>query len=188
MFFFEKRTKKLLLFWVLLMISSVCRFAIAIIFAVSAIHSMRAWAIYTAQVINYNILTERLARIASWVLPPAQLAIAIMLTITTTACIPGLALMALFTAAIAINVARGRTDIACGCGGATGQKLSWGLVGRNLVLCATLAIGLATPSPGWDAASLVTIAGATAFLVTLYFAAGQLLANAQALAPRQRAA
>ena len=32
---------------------------------------------------------------------------------------------------------------ACGGGGATGQKLSWGLVGRNLVLCATLAIGLA---------------------------------------------
>jgi len=87
------------------MTASVCRFTIAMIFALSAIHSMRDWAVYTAQVAQYKILPVRLARIASWILPPVQLAIGIMLVITNTACMPGLALMALFTAAIAINVA-----------------------------------------------------------------------------------
>jgi hypothetical protein len=169
------------------MTASVCRFTIAMIFALSAIHSMRDWAVYTAQVTQYKILPVRLARIASWILPPVQLAIGIMLVITNTACMPGLALMALFTAAIAINVARGRTDIECGCGGATGQKLSWALVTRNIILCGLLAVGLTAPNTSWDAATLVTIIGATAFLVTLYFAAGQLLANAQALTPRRAA-
>jgi hypothetical protein len=169
------------------MVASICRFTIAMIFALSATHSMRDWAVYTAQVTQYRILPVHLARIASWILPPVQLAIGIMLVITNTACIPGLALMALFTAAIAINVARGRTDIDCGCGGATGQKLSWALVTRNLILCGLLAIGLAAPPRSWDAATLVTIIGATVFLLTLYFAAGQLLANAQALGPRRAA-
>ncbi|MGI9252045.1 MAG: MauE/DoxX family redox-associated membrane protein [Pseudohongiellaceae bacterium] len=44
-------------------------------------------------------------------------------------------LLALYTAAIVINLWRGRRQIDCGCGFArSGQQLSWGLVLRNLVL------------------------------------------------------
>jgi len=90
--------------------------------------------------------------------------------------------MALFTTAIAINLARGRVSIDCGCGGATGQKLSIGLVVRNLLMM--LGLVLAWRAPQWApgaAATVIGVGGASLTLTVLYFAANQLMTNFQAL-------
>jgi hypothetical protein len=80
----------------------------------------------------------------------------------------GLLLLALYAAAIAINLLRGNTRIDCGCGGA-GQGLSWFLVARNAALCGLAAITMATPLPvpmgAWDWTSAA--AGVATFMLLL---------------------
>jgi Methylamine utilisation protein MauE len=95
-----------------------------------------------------------------------------------------IALLVIFSAAIAINLGRGRVYIDCGCfGPALRQKISWWLVARNAVL-ATLAVVAALPAVPRDLGALdfVTIALGAATLVTMYAAANYLLANAPRLA------
>jgi len=165
---------------------AVCRLAMAAIFAQASVHALRDWATYTAIVENYRLVPPPAARLAAGILPAAELAAATLLLIPATGTAGptlGLALMALFTLAIAINVARGRVRIDCGCGGASGQQLSAALVVRNLLLGALLAATAAAPLPrSIDAGFAVGALGAAAFLVALYFAANQLMANARALA------
>jgi hypothetical protein len=93
----------------------------------------------------------------------------------------GLGLLALFTGAVAINVARGRVAIDCGCGGANGQKISRALVVRNLIMM--LGVTLVWAAPNWgfvDAATAIGIVGFSVTLTVLYFAANQLMTNVQA--------
>jgi hypothetical protein len=163
------------------MLGGVARLAMATIFAAAAVHSMRDWPSYTAIVVNYRILKRPFALMAAWLLPPLQLVAAILLVAGASAgALLGLALMAVFIAAVAINVARGRVGIDCGCGGAAGQQLSWSLVVRNAVLSLLLLGGLVAPTHGqFDAATLVGMAGSTLCLIVTYFTANQLLANRQ---------
>ena len=59
-------------------------------------------------------------------------------------------LFLLFAAAVSINLLRGRRFISCGCFGAgKGTRLSWGLVGRN-VLLGVLALKAAPALPASD--------------------------------------
>ena len=84
------------------------------------------------------------------------------------------------TLAVAINLARGRSEIDCGCGGTRGQGLSNGLVVRNIVLmlsllCAARPLHLAALGVGGIA--LMSALGLA--LSSLYFSSSQLLANAR---------
>lgn len=91
----------------------------------------------------------------------------------------GVTLLAVVTLAVTINLLRGRTDISCGCGGASGdQKLSWALVARNLVFAGLLGVAAA----GTEARSLaapdyaVMVVGGL-LVAGLYATASQLIAN-----------
>lgn len=93
-----------------------------------------------------------------------------------------LALLVLYSAAIAINLVRGRRDIECGCGGAaTHVPLSGWLLARNAALmAAALAVcaaphALALAAASWPAA-LAALAVAT-LLVLLYNGANFLLSR-----------
>jgi hypothetical protein len=158
----------------------------AAIFLQASLHGFRDWPAYAAIVENYRLLPPSQARLAARVLPPAELAAAVLLLVPASGFFGpalGLLLMATFTLAVAVNVARGHVRIDCGCGGADGQQLSAPLVGRNLLLCALLGVALAAPvTDVFGAAFAVGVLGAAGFLVLLYFAANQLMANAQALA------
>jgi hypothetical protein len=166
------------------MTGEIIRFSTACIFGQAAAHALRHRDHYTAIVEAYRIAAPAWSRLAARILPFAQCAAGALLIMPVHRSLGpmlGLFLMALFTAAIAINVRRGRLHIDCGCGGAEGQRLSSGLVVRNLLLCAMLGFALVAPKPdGINAAFVIGVAGASAFLVILYFAANQLLANAQA--------
>jgi uncharacterized membrane protein YphA (DoxX/SURF4 family) len=144
-----------------------CRLAIAAIFAQASVHALRDWPAYAAIVENFRILPPPAARLAARAVPVAELAAAALLLIPA-ARIAGPALGLLLMAV---------------CGGASGQQLSGALVVRNLLLCALLAAAAAAPAPqSMDTAFAVGVLGAAAFLVTLYFSANQLMANAKALA------
>jgi hypothetical protein len=163
-----------------LLLGGMARVAMSIIFAQSAWHALRDPALHAARVAAYRVVPAWAATPAAWGLPLASAAAACMLLVpemTHAGAALGLALMAAFTAVIAINVRRGRLYIDCGCGGAQGQRISGGLVARNVVLMAMLAAACAAPAAGGDLAAAVAMVAGGAALVTLYFAASQLLAN-----------
>jgi hypothetical protein len=163
------------------MLGCIARLGVALVLVLAAMHSMRDWPGYNAIVVNYRILPRPLGIAAAWVLPPLELlAAALLLIAAPIGALLGLALMAAFTGAVAINVWRGRTHIDCGCGGAEGQRLSWALVLRNALLMLLLAGAFAAPDGGGlNAATIIGIGGSTFFLVGTYFAANQLLTNQQ---------
>jgi hypothetical protein len=167
------------------MVGEVTRLTVAVIFALAAFHAMREWTRFGGVVEQYRIAPRRLAMILARILPPLELtaAAALLLPITGRAgVVLSLCLMAMFTGAIAVNLARRRTSIDCGCGGASGQKLSKGLVLRNLVVMAGLALALEAPFEGVvNGATWVGVIGASLALIALYFTANQLMTNFQML-------
>lgn len=167
------------------MLGEVARLTIAVIFALAAFHAMREWAVFGGIVEQYRIAPRRLALIAARILPPLELAAAAALVMPITSgagAVLGFCLMVLFTVAITVNLARGRVSIDCGCGGASGQKLSTGLVVRNLVVMFGLVVAWVAPPEGViDSVTMIGVMGASLALIALYFAANQLMTNFQAL-------
>ena len=100
------------------------------------------------------------------------------------------ALLALYAAAIAVNLARGRRHLDCGCAGpALRRPISGWLVVRNLVLVAIALADLAPLSTRplvWVDA--LTVVAATAALAACWMAADRLLATAPGLARLREAA
>jgi hypothetical protein len=166
------------------------RLAVAAIFLEAAQHALGDRAHFAAAIGAYRVLPEKLVGAASFALPVLQLVAAFALMVPLLAREgAGLALLLLllFTAAIAVNLRRGRRDIDCGCGGGAVQKISPALLLRNLLLCICLACTLAAPVRlAFGAAATVGLAGFGVFLVGLYFAANQLMSNAQAFAAQDR--
>jgi hypothetical protein len=166
------------------MVGEVARLTIAVIFALAAYHAMREWTEFGGIVEQYRIIPHRLARLTARILPLLEWLAGVALVLPKTSrvgAVLGLCLMALFTAAITVNIARGRLAIDCGCGGASGQKLSRGLVVRNLVLTFGLVLGWAAPPHGVvDGTTTIVVIGASLAFTALYFAANQLMTNFQA--------
>jgi hypothetical protein len=165
------------------MMGEVARLTVAVIFTLAAGHAMREWAAFGGIVEQYRVAPRWVAMIFARILPLLELtaAAALVMPVTSHAgAALGLCLMAMFTGSITVNLARGRVSIDCGCGGASGQKLSVGLVLRNLVIMAGLALALDAPIEGMvDGATMIGVIGASLALVALYFTANQLMTNFQ---------
>jgi len=163
------------------------RLAVAAIFLEAAQHALSDRQDFAGVLAAYRIAPVSWAEAIGVTLPALQIVAAIALMVPRLA-VPGawlaLALLLLFTVAISINLWRGRTHIDCGCGGDS-QRISYALVMRNLVLTAAVAGALAAPVHAhFGGAFTVGVAGFAVFLTGLYFAANQLLGNAQAFAAR----
>jgi hypothetical protein len=153
----------------------------AAIFAQSAWHALRDPAQHEAVVAGYRLLPGWAVRPAAWGLPVLSGVAALLLLVPATAvtgAVLGLGLMGVFTAAIGVNVRRGRVDIDCGCGAASGQRISGALLTRNFVLAGALGCASLAPRGGIvDGLTLLSVLGGAGGATALYFAAGQLLAN-----------
>lgn len=58
-----------------------------------------------------------------------------------------ISLLSIFSCTMVFNLAQGRDNLSCHCGGALGDhKISWWLVGRNLSLIAIVGVLLITPT------------------------------------------
>lgn len=134
---------------------------------------------------NFRLMPEPLARPFAAMLPWLELGIAMSLVFPATAPFAAGAaggLLVVFGIAIAINVARGRTAIDCGCfRNGMKQKLNWLLVGRNAGL-ALAAFALAWALPITPVASLLDliIGGAAAVLAMLLIYGASVLNGLQA--------
>ena len=143
------------------------------IFLVAAIAKLRNRALLPGVIANYRLLPEMLVTPAAILLPITELGVGAALILGSRPLAPllAMALLLVFAAAMAINIRRGRRHIDCGCGHAgLRQDLGWGMVARNLVLVALLALRLVGDG-GLDASNIAVAAmsGLALFVITMMF-------------------
>jgi hypothetical protein len=154
----------------------------ALVLLTGALQKVRDWQDFRAALAAYRLLPEVLVVPAALALPALELIAGLALLAVpyrSAGALLTVALLATVTAAVAINLLRGRADIDCGCGGAEGrQRLSWGLVVRNLLLMAAVGVGAQASAPrALGAIDYATLAFASLAFYGLYACASQLLAN-----------
>jgi hypothetical protein len=155
------------------------RVCVGLLFVLAAGQKMRSWTLLTGVISNYRILPRSLVKPAVFLLPPVELALGWMLLSGQASfwgVLLAMALLALFAAAMAINLGRGRTQIDCGCGQSfLSQTLSPALVVRNVILMLLLAPSLALAG-GLSVEIALTGVGAGISLFLLYLMANTLIA------------
>jgi hypothetical protein len=155
--------------------------AFALLFASAALHKLVDPARFGAAFRAYELVPASLAWVAA-LLPVLELAVAVALLPETSrsgAAAAGAVLLLLYAAAMAVNLARGRRDLDCGCGGPSTRRLvgPW-MVGRNLLLATVLGALLLPSAPrALGAVDALTIGAGTAVAALLYMTLDVLLAR-----------
>lgn len=95
---------------------------------------------------DFKVVPDAAARPVAYLLPYLETCVGLCLLLNLYRAVflaVAVVLLAAFTLAVAVNLARGRTFISCGCFGSHGKReLSWMLVARNLLLVVVAMIGL----------------------------------------------
>jgi len=161
------------------------RVCVGLVFLLAAAQKASHWRILSGVIANYRLLPRQMVAPAASLLPPVEMIAAILLLSALAmpwAALVSIALLAVFAAAMAVNLLRGRGTIDCGCGQSfLTQTLSWTLVARNAVLAALLLPSLVPTGPLALSAALTGVGAGLAFFL-LY-----LLLNALAALPRPEA-
>jgi Methylamine utilisation protein MauE len=158
--------------------------AFALLFASAALHKLLAPAHFSEVFRAYAVMPPAWAAFALLV-PLLELTIAVALLVGRSrsgAAAAGTALLLTYAAAIGVNLARGRHDLDCGCGGPNDrQPIAAWMVWRNLVLAcllgATLLPWTRRPLAATDA---LTIGAGTAVAALLYISVDSLLGRVMA--------
>jgi len=163
------------------------RTLLALLFGAAAFHKLRDVRGFREALAAYGLLFAWLVRPAALLLPvvEASVAAALMLPGARVAGPVGAAaLLLLYALAMAVNLARGRYDLDCGCAGPAARRpISGWLVARNVGLAALALLALAPVrlrTLGWLDA--VTIIAALATCAALHAAVDELLSHAPAIA------
>jgi len=166
---------------------------VAVVFFAAGVAKIRSIDTLEGVIQNFKVLPARLSRPFALVLPPIEIVVAAALALPATR-IYGAAtatvLLVIFTVAIALNLARGRREIDCGCfSSELKQNLSCWLVARNLLLivCSAgltiTAAGWAHTSPSWVAWLLGALS--VGFAIFIYLTATTLTSNTATVAQRR---
>jgi len=171
-------------------IEVVLRGGLAVLFSFTAFEKAGDFGKFRAAVVGYALLPERFASVTAVVLASCEASLGVALVtpaafgLRGAALVASATLLALYGAAIAVNLARGRRDIECGCAGpAARQPLSEWLLARNALLVAMAlgCLGGAASRPlVWIDA--LTVGGGIAMLGATWIAVHRLQANAPATA------
>jgi hypothetical protein len=157
-------------------------FGIALLFALAGSHKLRNLALFTEVFAAYRVLPEALARRSAWIIPAVELSLA--LALPWHACRPwalpaAIGLMIAYASGIALNIARGRRELDCGCG-ASGNRRAiapW-MVWRNLTLALALGVAalpwISRPLSGLD---MLTVVGGLTAAAMLYAAIDRMLGD-----------
>ena len=155
------------------LVATAVQVGIGVLLALAGFGKATRWHEFKGTLDAYRLLPSALVR-------PAASAIVVAEIVTGFALVAGweagffalaaCALFACFGAAMALNLARGRRSIDCGCFRGVRQPLEWRLVARNAVL-ALAAFGSSTWSMAAnDPQRWIQAVPAAATLVILYFA------------------
>jgi hypothetical protein len=163
--------------------------ALVLILLGAAWHKVSEPNMFLSALAGYRLVPQGLLDLAARAIPVLEivLAIGMLVPMTRSPALVGVAaLMIGYALAIGINLARGRSYIDCGCGGAA-HPLSWALLVRNgLLAVAALAASGATTDRPLDWLDAVTVVlGVLAFFVT-YLMADELLRQASRMARAER--
>jgi len=154
--------------------------ALALLFLSAAWHKLRHPQDFAAALAAYRLLPDALVSPLARTIPVVEVAGAAGLLWP-----PGrafgaavvAALLLAYAVAIGINLARGRRDVDCGCGGFADRQLiaPW-MVVRNVLF----AVAAGTAGGPWSnraltATDVLTVAGGLAAIIPLYLAADHLL-------------
>ncbi len=152
-------------------ITAYAQVLLLIVFGAAGWTKLRSLEAFEGVVYNFRILPESAARPAAWLLPVAELGVAVGLMFPgtrATAAAAAIALLVVFCVAIAVNLARGRREIDCGCFSSTlKQHLSAGLILRNGLLAGLAGLLVWQPATGQAQAALWLV-GAAAALLTVF--------------------
>jgi hypothetical protein len=120
--------------------------AVALLFASASAHKLRDLRRFDEIFNAYDVLTSTTRWHFSRGIPLLELAVAAGLLFDPTrlyAAVLGMGLLSIYATAIAINLRRGRRDLACGCGGPDERRpIALWMVWRNMALVLALALGL----------------------------------------------
>jgi uncharacterized membrane protein YphA (DoxX/SURF4 family) len=166
----------------------VLRVALAWLLVAGGVAKLRDRAGFRAAVEGYEVLPVRAVAPAAIAFALAEFGLGIALFAAPhPAVVLGVAaLFGLYGVAIAWNLARGRREIDCGCGGGAHVPLSGWLLARNALLVgAALACATETTDRALGWIDAITVAAGVAALALLWTAAHGLLAWAGALARMQ---
>ena len=168
-------------------IDATLRTALALLFFVAAGHKLRDLGRFRATLAEYRLVPAGLVPLAAALVVGAEAAAAGALLVPgarAAGLVSAASLLVVYGAAVAINLARGRRDIDCGCAGpALRRPISGALVGRNAALAALALAGLVPVHPRallWVDA--LTVAGATAALAAFYASLDRMIVFAPGLA------
>ena len=159
------------------------RAALTLLLVAAAVHKLRDLRAFRATLAEYRLLPAPAVTVGAVGIAAAELALAVGLHVAPREALAGTAaLLVIYAGAIAINLARGRRHLDCGCGGAR-RTISGKLVARNVALAALAVGGLLPPSARsmtWP--DVVTIAAVTAFAAAIYATVDRMIADGPALA------
>src|SRR5262245_19029666 len=163
------------------------RAALAILFLAAAAHKVLDRGRFSATLADYHLLPAVQVPLGAGLVTGAEAAVAATLLVPALrvpALLGAAALLVVYGGAIAINLARGRRHIDCGCAGSAARRpISGWLVARNLGLaaaCLTAFLPVHGRALLW--VDGVTIACATAALAAVYASLDRMIADAPALA------
>jgi hypothetical protein len=159
------------------------RAALSLLLLGAAIHKLRDLRTFRATLAEYRLLPTSVVPVGAKGIAAVELALAVGLHVAPREALAGtVALLVVYAGAIAVNLARGRRDLDCGCGGPR-RAISGKLVARNVALATLALAGLLPPSARpitWLDA--ITVAAVTAFAAATYATVDRMIADAPALA------
>ncbi|UJF24226.1 hypothetical protein L0B52_07775 [Suttonella sp. R2A3] len=142
----------------------------------AAWHKWQHNADFQSALAAYRLLPLDAVRATAFVIMGLEALTALLLWLSPIGALLAAAIFAAYALAMGINLARGRSDIDCGCGGVP-IHISWHLLLRNAALIAlALVAAFSAPVPMSISSAVMTILAALSLLLT-YFTVNQLLAN-----------
>lgn len=156
--------------------------ALCVLLISAAVGKLSDLAKFSAAIQGYRLVPDRLAGLMSLALPCLELTAAACLMMPswrTTGAWLTAALLTSYAAAMAINLARGRSNLDCGCfGPARRERIASWMIVRNLCLAA-VALALTRPVPprSLEALDWLTIPAGTLTAAFLYLTIETLARN-----------
>jgi len=149
-----------------------------LLFVIAIVHKLRDLRRFSEIFAAYRLFPLATGRRIALVVPALELVVAagLILDAPTLALATGSALLLAYATAIAVNLARGRRDLDCGCAGPNNRRpiAAW-MVWRNIVMAALLAVALLpwTDRP-FVATDAVTIGFGTVCCALIYLCVDRL--------------
>ena len=160
-------------------ISLTIALSVALLFAAAASHKVRGWQEFQAVLRNYDLVPGRMVPGFAALLIALESGVALLLLFSATrgvGAVMSCALLTLYAVAMAINLARGRVNLDCGCVGfGRRQPIRPWMVVRNLAIGAVVLVAKGpTTARTLEALDIVSISGAVISVALLYVAHGLL--------------